>query len=182
MIAAVPSSTSAAELAPGAWPSDDDEHSGERDDRADDRARPIFSSRKSAASSSAISGAMKVSAMACASGTRPMPQKNRNAMTVTIDAAGDVDLAASCRLGQGFGAADRAPALSDRLASDAPDADGDDADDQHEMLHHRVHDRQRRATRRERATAKAWTRMLGRRGSPRRARALAIALTRPRRA
>ena len=52
---------------------------------------PIRSCRKTAASSSAISGAMKVKAMAWASGTRPMPQKNRNAMTVTIDAARDVD-------------------------------------------------------------------------------------------
>ena len=46
--------------------------------------RPINSPRKDAASSKAISGAMNVSAIACASGTLPIPQKNRKAMTVTM--------------------------------------------------------------------------------------------------
>ena len=46
-------------------------------------AGPMCSSSMTAASSIAISGAMKVSAIACASGTRPMPQKNNAAMIVT---------------------------------------------------------------------------------------------------
>ncbi len=41
---------------------------------------------------SAISGAMKVKAMAWASGTRPIPQKKRNAMTVNDHASRNVDL------------------------------------------------------------------------------------------
>ena len=44
---------------------------------------PTRSSRNQAARSIAISGAMKVSAIAWASGTRPIPQKNRAAITVT---------------------------------------------------------------------------------------------------
>ena len=45
---------------------------------------PILSSRNRAARSMAINGAMKVSAMDCASGTLPIPQKNNAAMTVTM--------------------------------------------------------------------------------------------------
>ena len=80
-----------------AWPNDDHEHAGEGGERPDDRSRgPIVSSRNSAASSSAISGAMKVSAIAWASGTRPMPQKNRNGHDRHDDTARDVDERASC--------------------------------------------------------------------------------------
>ena len=66
-----------------------------------------FSLRNTAASSSAISGAMKVSAMAWASGTRPMPQKNRTPMTVDDDAAARRGCAASRAPATAAGAADR---------------------------------------------------------------------------
>ena len=51
--------------------------------------RPICSPRNNAASASAISGAMKLSAIASASGTRAIPQKNAIAMiaTTTLRAA-----------------------------------------------------------------------------------------------
>ena len=105
--------------------------------------RPICSLRNNAARSKAISGAMKVSAIACASGTRPIPQKNRTAMTVTT-----TPRATWTRMR--LAARPRPPARQVERAADeqvgdrAPDADRDDADREHEVLHHRVHDRQHR--------------------------------------
>ena len=46
--------------------------------------RPIRSCRNKAASRRAIKGAINVSAIAWASGTRPMPQKNKKAITVKV--------------------------------------------------------------------------------------------------
>ena len=77
---------------------DDDDDAGEGGDRARDRAAPICSScsKSGRKHASRCSGAMKVSAIAWASGTRPMPQKNRTAMTVTTTPRADVDRRGSC--------------------------------------------------------------------------------------
>ena len=63
---------------------DDHDHAAERRDRPEDRASADLFAKNAAASRRAISGAMKVKAIACASGTRPMPQKNSPAISVTM--------------------------------------------------------------------------------------------------
>jgi hypothetical protein len=85
---------------------------------------------------------MKVNAIAWASGTRPMPQKQERHES-NVDRARDMD-------------AQRQPVrpagpprqvkrgAHEEVGERAPHTDGDDADDEHEMLHHRIHDRQHR--------------------------------------
>ena len=67
-------------------------------DQPEQRA-PIFSFRKIAARPSAISGAMKVSAIASASGTRTIPQKKAIAITA-ITALRTARIASTRRAGR----------------------------------------------------------------------------------
>ncbi len=157
MIAAVPSSTPSPSLA-WAWPSTITTTPAKATIEPSSEREPIRSCRKTAASRTAISGAMKVSEMAWAKRHAPDAPEEQEGHDGDVDGAGDVD-SKRRPVGPGLAPGQIERGAERQVGERAPDADRDDADDEHEMLHHRVHDRQHRD--RAQRDDKGLDRMLG---------------------